>query len=488
MLSRYTWCLVLFVLAISATHAQLSGELQALGATINAAEKSIAVEESLLTLNSRRQFGDELAAEEVQRRLAALFSAAPLPTAVPSSLRELRTDVLLPLAAPSPRLLDPARFDLARCCTFSIYVEHVDRALLASKHGFNLHFFDEQLDEPIHDWAFRGSSPHLTRSKPSACLRLLDYDSVWLDPPDDLLPNGRHGGGCRERWLRRLPAWDGGKNWIVVDTNDMGSGFGVHENGLQTVGDSVAASFRTDKAVVWKTAMTRGPLVCHPGASLGARGGHQCKRSRATPYGYRNGWDVAMPLPPRVAPPATGRRGGGTFAARPVLAFLKASGLIEVRQRLVAMHDEALGFIAISSEGSEAKRFDYVDTLSRSKFGLAPSGNGVHSFRLVEVMRLGAVVVSVTARRGEFVLPFSETVDWSKFALQIALADRARFNSLVKDLATIGEAKWTQMQQRSVAVYEHFLSPAAIVPAAIEIMKRRIEGAIAQRPGTCPST
>ena len=71
----------------------------------------------------------------------------------------------------------------------------------------------------------------------------------------------------------------------------------------------------------------------------------------------------------------------------------------------------------------------------RSRFGMAPQGNGLHSFRLAEVMSAGTVPVvvikdptyfaegsleaRVLAEDHFFVLPYFDTLDWTKFSFYI---------------------------------------------------------------------
>ncbi len=69
----------------------------------------------------------------------------------------------------------------------------------------------------------------------------------------------------------------------------------------------------------------------------------------------------------------------------------------------------------------------YVETIARSHFVLCPRGGGSGSFRLFEVMRMGAAPVLISDR---YVLPAGP--DWSSFLIRIPEKDIARLPSILE--------------------------------------------------------
>ena len=121
--------------------------------------------------------------------------------------------------------------------------------------------------------------------------------------------------------------------------------------------------------------------------------------------------------------------------------------------------------------------------MAQAKFGFAPEGNGLHSFRLTECMQFGTVPIMVDRHR-MFVLPFTEVLDWTKFGFYVTLDD---IDTLVDTLEAVPASVWKKMQKRSIAVYEQFFLPNKVYVAALEIARARIRVALRSAPGgTCP--
>ncbi|WP_338430028.1 exostosin domain-containing protein [Synechococcus elongatus] len=111
----------------------------------------------------------------------------------------------------------------------------------------------------------------------------------------------------------------------------------------------------------------------------------------------------------------------------------------------------------------------YTNLIARSRFSAAPRGHDIFSYRLLEVMAGGAVPVVLA---DDWVLPFSELLDWSEFSLQIT--EDQCFN-LPQILQKISIDEWQGMQQRLQLVYQqYFYSLARQVNTLLLILKKQL--------------
>lgn len=76
----------------------------------------------------------------------------------------------------------------------------------------------------------------------------------------------------------------------------------------------------------------------------------------------------------------------------------------------------------------------------RSRFALAPAGNGLHSSRLMEAVFLGAIPV---VAEPNLLLPFCDVVDWSAFSVRVA---PERWREIPAILRAISPAELARMQ------------------------------------------
>jgi len=349
-------------------------------------------------------------------------------------------------------------------------------------------FIDTQYDEELTELydSHGASNPYTDRrgvAKGEACLMLVEHAGVETDSY----------GNMRSHWFRKLPGWDEGRNWVTTDELDMGPALGdlvkthhlLHlkpgsaEGSRGVPGGEIVSYSITDRAIVLKTSMTRGPTVCSPA------NGKRCVRGpHGIVLGYRPLFDVAIPLLSNHAPVRHALPREWTFAKRTLLAFFKGGNSQNVRHALVDAHDPSRHFITMGTKGSYVGRggkrlrgaYDYVTSMLSTKFGFAPPGAGLHSYRLNEVMQYGAVAVLVTLHADEYVPPFADTVDWAKFSFSFTVKDVPR---LADVLERVSEAKWSAMQRRSLLVHRYCLSPRRALPASFEIIRRRIAVAIA---------
>ena len=390
----------------------------------------------------------------------------------------LRNEVVLPSlhAVPSARLLDPQQFDLRKCCTFDVYRADVDEepswVSKARSRGFDTQY--EGGLEPsalLTQTALKGSD-EIATDHSTACL---SYSS---DRPRKVRPVGGSDDDWSFdpiEWLRQTPGWDNGRNWIVWDTDDPAAGWGVNAAAAEAEAakfPDIVAEFRSDHAIVLKTAMST-KANCAP----------RCKHVASdVHYGMKLGMDIALPLFSNIGVVPFALRDN---VERKYLTFFKGNPSNPTRSAVIALHDPARGVIALGHKGytAETDEYPYSATLAQAKFGLAPEGNGLHSFRLTECMQFGTVPVMVD-RFGMYVLPFTEVLDWTKFGFYFALDD---IDTLVDTLEAVPASVWKKMQKRSIAVYEQFFLPTNVYVAALEIARTRIRVALRSAPvGTCP--
>ena len=378
------------------------------------------------------------------------------------------------------------------------------------KHSAKVNFID----------AFDRTSPftHVRlRDGAQPCLRIFDALPAKVGGSFDILPWLR----STKRWWKRIDGDDaqrsaqhqrqqqrpvvrvdhtttttsgaatyGGRNHIVVDVYDPTSGWGVDLNHLDTAKpeQSISASFRSDSAIVIKSASSRIRYV--------AVGGEKKDRNNIR-VGYRPLFDIAIPLASDQSPIASSIRSGiATLASRTITAFFRGSDHNNVRKALLALHNDQRGFVFINQEGfvrasssssrSTRSLHTYTASLAMTRFGVVPEGNGLHSYRLSEVMQFGCVPVILTEEEDTFVPPFSDTLNWRSFAFQFSMndvksakvSDAGGDASLVRTLSSVSDSEWIAMQRRSVAVWSHFFRPENVMAATSVILRSRIQAAL----------
>lgn len=91
-----------------------------------------------------------------------------------------------------------------------------------------------------------------------------------------------------------------------------------------------------------------------------------------------------------------------------------------------------------------------------------------YAYRLIEALAFGVVPVVVA---DEYVLPFSEVLQWDQFSVRWPYA---RLSSLVGYLRTLDEVLVCKMRRRAREVYlKYFATPAAQVDTTLRILASR---------------
>jgi hypothetical protein len=100
--------------------------------------------------------------------------------------------------------------------------------------------------------------------------------------------------------------------------------------------------------------------------------------------------------------------------------------------------------------------------LRDSHFGLAPAGDGWHSYRLMEIMAMGTVPVILS---DEWSLPFEDILNWSEFSIRVQLSDIGDLPSVL-DRYTREDA--CKMSSRVFEVYHQYFANASQIMKGIE--------------------
>jgi glucuronyl/N-acetylglucosaminyl transferase EXT1 len=166
--------------------------------------------------------------------------------------------------------------------------------------------------------------------------------------------------------LRRYPHWHHGRNHLLFEVSDWN-----FRHWFQGI-----TPFDTDMAMVAKSG---------PNARW-----------------YRPGFDISIPLthlqrqnPNNIsaylatetcAPVPT-----GDMHQRDVLLFYKGGYSHDLRKEILRLHAPEKHIILVDSSVDET--YDFAQTMAKTRFGFAPQGAGLHSYRLMEVMQAGAIPV-----------------------------------------------------------------------------------------------
>ena len=169
---------------------------------------------------------------------------------------------------------------------------------------------------------------------------------------------------------------------------------------------------------------------------------------------FVGGKDVSLPETTIRTPRKPLRNvGGNRVSQRPILAFFAGNMHGRVRPKLLKYwsdKDEDMkvyGPLPIRV----SRKMSYVQHMKSSKYCICPMGHEVNSPRIVEAIYYECVPVIIA---DNFVLPFSEVLDWSAFSVVVAEKDIPKLKEI---LLAIPMRRYLKMQINVKMVQKHFL-------------------------------
>ncbi|XWS70745.1 hypothetical protein CRYUN_Cryun03dG0075100 [Craigia yunnanensis] len=164
--------------------------------------------------------------------------------------------------------------------------------------------------------------------------------------------------------------------------------------------------------------------------------------------GFHPKRDVTLPelnLPPRGL---NQRRFSQPPDKRTILAFFAGGAHGNIRKILLQHWKDKDDEVQVHEYLSKGQ--DYNKLMGRSKFCLCPSGFEVASPRVVKSFYAGCVPVIIS---DNYVLPFSDVLDWSKFSIQIPVEKIPEIKTI---LQSFPEKEYLEMQKRVLKLRKHF--------------------------------
>lgn len=141
-------------------------------------------------------------------------------------------------------------------------------------------------------------------------------------------------------------------------------------------------------------------------------------------------------------------RHGLAPSKRTILAFFAGEAHGDIRSILFQHWKDKDGEVQVYEKLPKKK--NYHQLMGQTKFCLCPSGSEVASPRVVEAMYQACVPVIIS---DYYTLPFSDVLDWSKFAVFIPPKRIPEIKTILKG---ISQKRYLTLQKRVAQVARHF--------------------------------
>ena len=145
--------------------------------------------------------------------------------------------------------------------------------------------------------------------------------------------------------------------------------------------------------------------------------------------------------------------GGKRVSQRPILAFFAGNMHGRVRPTLLRHWKDKDDDIRVYGPLPQriSRKMSYIQHMKSSKYCICPMGYEVNSPRIIEAIYYECVPVIIA---DNFVLPFSEFLDWSAFSVVVAEKDIPKLKEI---LTAIPLRRYLAMQINVKMVQKHFL-------------------------------
>lgn len=145
--------------------------------------------------------------------------------------------------------------------------------------------------------------------------------------------------------------------------------------------------------------------------------------------------------------------GGKRVSQRPILAFFAGNMHGRVRPILLKHWNDKDDDIRVYGPlpPRVTRKMTYIQHMKSSKYCICPMGYEVNSPRIIEAIYYECVPVIIA---DNFVLPFSEILDWSAFSVVVAEKDIPKLKEI---LTAIPLRRYLTMQINVKMVQKHFL-------------------------------
>lgn len=188
------------------------------------------------------------------------------------------------------------------------------------------------------------------------------------------------------------------------------------------------------------------------------------RSSWSTTY-YRDTFDVAFPSPNAFLFSPSARANKSRALVSYFVGNIKWQ---DTRQRLFKQGDDTHQYKLRPGRNHDS----YAEGLLSTNFGVCPRGVGLATRRTLETLAAGAVPVVLA---DGWVLPFSDTVNWTAIALRVPERDTETVNSYLDEFLDKHRQQYDELKQKGFEVFNrHFLSVEQWIDTMLESYREKI--------------